>query len=1337
MTKFLSNDTQQELIKNLTELIAFRAGREESLNETFQTAMESAEAEYQQAEETAAEQFERARDANETEFKRTCDAVTPQCTEESRTTQREYDRVLQEIEGRYAPQLETVTEKHQDARWMASSVYDDSAADSPRQQYDAFKTQSLKQQESLSHECDALETMLQQSREMMVSRRLGYGEPPTAPIKLPTDVNALQERFTNSLAEARQAYECLQRQLLSRLFAGWRPLGLFVLFWVLALPAALSIQVNLLEAWENPAGIDRAWGGISAGIAVGVSLVLCLVLHGIARSRAGDHYQDLLDVASETSAVFRKWMKLTNADLKSRKAAYKQQHLEMVSRRDAVLTKYDSALNQELSKIQQAKDAELARVNHDYPERLQQLTANRDQRMKEAELRFASQQNDLTRNYEALRDNYPQIREQQISAIQQKSDQEWSELKEEWLARYGQIQESACAMGQACRGQISGFDQLKNSVLQISDDLPDAIPFGEYAIDLSAIENGIPDDARLKLDTTEVSFPALLPFPEQPSLLLECHQEGRRRAVDAMRVVMLRMLMSLPPGKVRFTVIDPVGLGENFSSFMHLADYDELLINSRIWTNASDIENRLKTLTDHMETIFQTYLRNEFSTLEEYNQHAGEVAEPYHILVVANLPHNFTDESWRRMVSIATSGSRCGVYTLISVDTQQALPAHFDLDELRQNATHLVWENGRFQSQVPELSALALDVDAPPDDETFVKIVREAGEQSKDIRRVEVAFSRVAPSEKQLWTQDSRGGIDIPLGRAGATKLQHLRLGKGTSQHVLVAGRTGSGKSSFLHVLITNAALHYSPNEVEFYLIDFKKGVEFKSYALHGLPHARVIAIESEREFGLSVLKRLDAILKERGDLFRQHAVQDIAGYRNANPEEVMPRIMLVVDEFQEFFVDDDALSQDASLLLDRLVRQGRAFGIHVLLGSQTLAGAYSIARSTLGQIGVRIALQCSEADAHLILSENNSAARLLVRPGEAIYNDANGLVEGNHPFQIAWLPDDRRDACLERIQGLVRERDFAPELPVIFEGNVPADARRSPHLSAFLGSTSSQQMWSANQSSIEPEIYLGEAVEIKESSSITFRRQSGGNLVIVGQNPHAALGMFTTSILDLATQIVPRDPESESPADQFYLFDGGMSDQPEGDLWKDVVDTIPHGVSLVSQRSVGESIDAIRAEVDRRSERDEGSAPPMFLFLFNLGRLRDFRKGDDDFGFGSMGSDEAVSPAQQLSHILREGPAVGVHTLIWCDTYNNLNRWFSSQTMRELETRVAFPMSAGDSSNLIDSPVASKLGVNRALLYQEALGTLEKFRPYGLPTDELLAELQGQFGKDQAVQPG
>ena len=271
---------------------------------------------------------------------------------------------------------------------------------------------------------------------------------------------------------------------------------------------------------------------------------------------------------------------------------------------------------------------------------------------------------------------------------------------------------------------------------------------------------------------------------------------------------------------------------------------------------------------------------------------------------------------------------------------------------------------------------------------------------------------------------------------------------------MLIAGKTGSGKSTLLHALITNAALRYSPDELELYLIDFKKGVEFKVYAAFELPHARVIAVESEREFGLSVLQRLDVELKRRGEIYREVGVQDLNGYREARPETPMPRILLIVDEFQEFFVEDDKIAQEVSLLLDRLVRQGRAFGIHVILGSQTLGGAYSLARTTLGQMAVRIALQCSEADAHLILSEDNTAARLLTRPGEAIYNDANGMIEGNNLFQVVWLSDEQREEYLETIQELARVQHRPPARRSSSRATCRPMASKNPLLNALLEAT-------------------------------------------------------------------------------------------------------------------------------------------------------------------------------------------------------------------------------------------------------------------------------------------
>src|SRR6185369_13296434 len=133
------------------------------------------------------------------------------------------------------------------------------------------------------------------------------------------------------------------------------------------------------------------------------------------------------------------------------------------------------------------------------------------------------------------------------------------------------------------------------------------------------------------------------------------------------------------------------------------------------------------------------------------------------------------------------------------------------------------------------------------------------------------------------------------------------------------------------------------------------------------------------------------------------------------------------------------------------IVRQGRAFGIHVLMGSQTLGGAYTLARATIGQMVIRIALQCNEADAYLIMDQDNPAPRLLSRPGEGIYNDAAGAIEGNSPFQTVWLAERERDAHLARIRELADKSGRKFPEPFVFEGNAPADVRESGPLRTLL----------------------------------------------------------------------------------------------------------------------------------------------------------------------------------------------------------------------------------------------------------------------------------------------
>jgi hypothetical protein len=99
------------------------------------------------------------------------------------------------------------------------------------------------------------------------------------------------------------------------------------------------------------------------------------------------------------------------------------------------------------------------------------------------------------------------------------------------------------------------------------------------------------------------------------------------------------------------------------------------------------------------------------------------------------------------------------------------------------------------------------------------------------------------------------------------------------------------------------------------------------------------------------------------------------------------------------------------------------------------------------------------------------------------------------------------------------------------------------------------------------------------------------------------------------------------------------------------------------------------------------------------------------------------------LLELISEGPARGMHVVVTCDTYNNVNRFLGRKTVSEFEMRVLFQMSAADSASLIDEPAASTLGLNRALYYNDREGQIETFRPYAMPgsdwTDSVAKQLK------------
>ena len=1295
---------ERAVLRNILELVSQRAQVEAEVHLARTSGDQTADSEYAKARQALADKLERLDREAVAEDEKQRRAIVTAAIDGENKSKAEFAAGSRKIATLFDAARETVKGDYASAKSDAAATHDSAQKKAAR--HNAEKSKPIEDSAGLADSSrNRLAVLAAEYKKFKLNP-----EPPSAVSESYEKFDDPGDELFTRLARMDQPLRRLEDLIIPKSMKGGREAWVFILLISLFAGAGM-----LLLGDVTGLGVGVVLGGVLAFLLRTWLVKLC-------HTQLDRLYTPLTQSLADADALTAFCRVKINNELR-------EERKKIALRREEDLKRAEDNYRKAFAAAEGARDEKLRMINEKYANRMVEVQTTR-----ERELRSAIDAHDrrMTELKSMSATGYPKL-EEKYKAYKQRVRSEhesaWSALAARWRDGLNQ----AAADLAAVRREVDGYCPDWSDPVWHSRPLPKLIPpvirFGTVLLDLAALPGGVSSFGDLMEGVpTSFKIPALRPFPATANLLIETPAEARGAALEVLQASMFALLASLPPGHVRFTIIDPIGIGRNFGAFMHLADYDGALVTNQVWTDPRQIEERLADLAAHMETVTQKYLRNEYATIEEYNAVAEEVAEPYRVLVVADFPAKFDEKSAARLAAIASGGVPCGVLTLVAADTSKPLPAGFSLDELRPSCAHLTWDSARSRLvwDDPDFGKYPLSVLGPPPAEFATAHIQKVGSAARDAKRVEVPFEFISPSDHRYWTRDSRGGIEVPLGKAGATKRQQFTLGHGTSQHVLIAGRTGSGKSTLMHALIVNLALNYSPDEIDLYLIDFKKGVEFKVYATYELPHSSVVAIESEREFGISVLERLDAELRLRADRFRDAGVQDVAGYRNTPGTPPLPRILLIVDEFQEFFSEEDKLAQEAALWLDRLVRQGRAFGIHIILGSQSLGGAFTLARSTLGQMAVRIALQCSENDAHLILSENNIAPRMLSRPGEAIYNDANGAPEGNHFFQVVWLSEDRREAHLKELLEKARaEKPVLARSPIVFEGDAPAVLARNHLLQVRLQSLA----WPESLRSAQA--WVGEAISIKDPTHALFRRQGANNLLIVGQNEEAALGVSVAVLISLAAQFSPATSDSVRQGARFYVLDGTPEDSPNAGVLARVCAALPQKPELGGWRELGQLLTIVAAEGKRRQEA-KTDGPELFLLIHDLPRFRDLRRREDDFSF-SRKDDEEATPPDQLEVILREGPVLGVHLITWCDTVNNLNRFFAHQVLREFEMRVLFQMSPNDSGHMLDAPAASKLGPHRALFHSEEQNRLEKFRPYGIPSADWLDSVGKQLSERPA----
>ena len=195
--------------------------------------------------------------------------------------------------------------------------------------------------------------------------------------------------------------------------------------------------------------------------------------------------------------------------------------------------------------------------------------------------------------------------------------------------------------------------------------------------------------------------------------------------------------------------------------------------------------------------------------------------------------------------------------------------------------------------------------------------------------------------------------------------------------HLLIAGSTGSGKSIALHSLLISLLYKNSPQTLRLVLIDPKR-VELSIY--NGLPHL-VSPVITEAKKSLGVFRWAIDEMDRRYETLLKSGSRDIQSYNKKNPQELLPYILIVVDELADLM---STYGREIEGAIVRLAQIARATGLHLVVSTQR-PSVEVITGLIKANITSRIALQVpSQVDSRTIL--DTSGAEKLLGGGDMLF---------------------------------------------------------------------------------------------------------------------------------------------------------------------------------------------------------------------------------------------------------------------------------------------------------------------------------------------------------------
>lgn len=175
---------------------------------------------------------------------------------------------------------------------------------------------------------------------------------------------------------------------------------------------------------------------------------------------------------------------------------------------------------------------------------------------------------------------------------------------------------------------------------------------------------------------------------------------------------------------------------------------------------------------------------------------------------------------------------------------------------------------------------------------------------------------------KDYIPMNIKGNVPLLIGYDRRGNLVTADLSDG-EPHVLIAGETGSGKSTSLRCIIANLILH---SDITLHLIDLKRGAEFNVFA----KSSNVVSFSRTKDEAEYILSEINAEIDRRYDLFFENDVSNIKEYNKKFKRKKIDYQVIIIDEFADLQDEKGSIS-----IIETIAAKARACGIHLIISTQ------------------------------------------------------------------------------------------------------------------------------------------------------------------------------------------------------------------------------------------------------------------------------------------------------------------------------------------------------------------------------------------------------------------